>query len=702
MKSFRHELEDLANPVVEKDILELAEKISLYRDGKLHEDKFKSLRLARGVYGQRQPGVQMIRIKILYGQLTPPKLVRIAAVSDEFSNGVIHATTRQDLQIHHVSLERTPELWAELEKDKITLREACGNTVRNITASAHAGVDAKEPFDVTPYADAFFNYFLRHPAGQDLGRKLKIAFSSSEKDSAFAFMHDIGFIPKIRQGKRGFKVLIGGGLGAQPFLAKTAFDFLEEEKILPFTESLLRVFDRYGERLRRNKARLKYLLEEMGLEQILKKAEEELPAVSPEAFKTKYNTQQKPAIPHINRAPGTDELQIDEYDEWLKSNVREQKQKGFFTVVIKLKNGNFTSEQARKIAAITEICAASDFRITIEQNILLRFVIAENLPYLFSQLQLNGLSDYGADTLADITSCPGTNTCNLGITNSYGASDALEKLIKNEFYSLLYKEQIKIKISGCMNACGQHSIAQIGFHGSTIRHENKLIPAMQLLLGGGPGTDGDGRMADKVIKLPTKKAPDALKRILHDFISEKKAGEPFNSYYDRKGKIYFYDLLKPLSDMNNITTNDFIDWGHDETYTQAIGVGECAGVAIDLLQTLLFETEEKLDQAVQAFDQQKYADSIYFSYSTFVTGAKALLLQRGEKTNTQAGIIADFDRIFSGSSYYGGQLSFSNLVFQIKEQSPEKQFAHQYLIQAKLFFQQISKELVKEKKDVIS
>src|SRR5690349_1475392 len=250
MQSFRSELEDLNNPVVERDILDLEKKIRLFREGKIDDDKFRSLRLARGIYGQRQSGVQMIRIKLPLGRVTTKQIRTIADISDEYASKNLHATTRQDIQIHFVSLDRTPELWTKLEKDQITTREACGNTVRNITASDLAGIDPKEPFDVSPYAYETFQYFLRNPICQEMGRKFKISFSSSDDDTAFSFIHDLGFIPKIQDGQRGFKVMIGGGLGANPYLALTAYEFLESDQIIPFAEAVLRVFDRYGERTR--------------------------------------------------------------------------------------------------------------------------------------------------------------------------------------------------------------------------------------------------------------------------------------------------------------------------------------------------------------------------------------------------------------------------------------------------------------------
>lgn len=282
MQSFRTEIE---NPLVEKDIIDLERKIRSFREGTLNEEKFRSLRLARGIYGQRQEGVQMVRIKLPFGKATTSQLRRIARVSDEYSTGNLHITTRQDIQIHYVSLDRTPQLWAELDKDDVTIREACGNTVRNVTASDTAGIDPLEPFDVTPYADAVFKYFLRNPVCQEMGRKFKIAFSSSGQDTALTYMHDIGFIPKIEkingQSERGFKVVLGGGLGSQPQEAACVYDFLPANQIIPFTEAVLRIFDRHGERNRRMKARMKFLIKEVGLETFLEWVEAEKKSPDP-------------------------------------------------------------------------------------------------------------------------------------------------------------------------------------------------------------------------------------------------------------------------------------------------------------------------------------------------------------------------------------------------------------------------------------
>ena len=280
MQSFRTEIE---NPIVEKDIIELADKIAAFNNLQLDEEKFRSLRLARGVYGQRQAGVQMIRIKLPYGKVMSNQLRRIAAVSDEYSRGRLHITTRQDIQIHYVDLQRTPELWAELERDDVTLREACGNVVRNVTASETAGIDINEPFDVSPYADALFKFFLRNPICQEMGRKFKVSFSATDEDTGLSYLHDLGYIAKIQNGVSGFKVMVAGGLGSQPRHAEVLYDFLPADKIIPVMEGVLRVFDRFGERKSRAKARMKFLLKEIGLESFRNLIEEEQKAVE---FKT--------------------------------------------------------------------------------------------------------------------------------------------------------------------------------------------------------------------------------------------------------------------------------------------------------------------------------------------------------------------------------------------------------------------------------
>ncbi len=680
MNSFRTELED---PIVQKDIVDLEKKIREFRDGKIHDEKFRSLRLARGIYGQRQPGVQMIRIKLPFGKVSFKQFLRIADISDEYASSNLHLTTRQDIQIHYVSLDRTPELWAKLEQDDITLREACGNTVRNVTASPTSGIDPNEPFDVSPYAYATFKYFLRNPICQEMGRKFKIAFSSSDADTAFTYIHDLGFIPKLilKEGKevRGFKVLFGGGLGAQPSIAHMVNEFLPEDELIPYIESTLRVFDRYGERSNRNKARMKFLVAKLGLDEVLSLIAQERVANRTKHFNIDRDTVDLPQIPdkiELTDATISDQLL---YQRWLDTNVFEQKQHGFYGVYIKVTTGDIPTSKARKFIAAINGLVADEIRITINQGLLLKYVRKEALPVLFERLKELDFVKPGFDSVSDITTCPGTDTCNLGISNSTELARVLEDLISEEFDELIENQDIKIKISGCMNSCGQHGLAHIGFHGSSLKAAGKVVPAAQVLLGGGTVGDGVGRAADKVIKVPSKRTKDVVRVILDNYSKNKNRDELFNDFYDRFGKDHFYQLLKPLADLSTLTPDEFVDWGHEEIFETAIGVGECAGVMIDLVSTLLLEAEEKLNWSIESMDAKAYSDSIYHAYSVFISSAKALLLDKGINSSTQVGIIRDFDEQYKDSQILKGLESFADLVLQINKNEPSAEFARAYL-----------------------
>jgi sulfite reductase (ferredoxin) len=687
MQSFRTELE---SPIIEKDVLELERKIHEFREGKIPEEKFRSLRLARGVYGQRQPGVQMVRIKLPYGKMTLAQWKRIADVSDEFSTGNLHLTTRQDIQIHFVSLDRTPELWSLLEQDHITIREACGNTVRNVTASDQAGIDPDEPFDVTPYAHGVFEFFLRKPVCQDMGRKFKIAFSSSEKDTALTFMHDLGAIPRIREvngeKKRGFKVLIGGGLGAQPVLATTTHEFLEEELLIPYIETVLRVFDRHGERASRHKARIKFLIQKLGIDAFNELVKAEQKALTYQNYKIETaqfdNHSLSASSPHFEK---TEIKNPFHFEIWKKTNVFPQKQDGFVAVYVRVLNGNIHSQTSRRLIEKLTPVIADDIRITINQGLQFRFVKPEHLEYIYSVLDEEGLAATGFGSVADITSCPGTDTCNLGISNSTGISRVLSEMIEEEYPEFLYNKDITIKISGCMNSCGQHGMASIGFHGSSLKSKGQVLPALQVLIGGGVLGSGDGRIADKVIKVPSKRGPDVLRKLLDDYKNNKKNGENYLQYTQRAGERYFYELLKPLASLDTILDEDYIDWGEKEKFATAIGVGECAGVMIDLVATLILEAEEKLGWACECLDKKSWADGVYNAYSAFVHSAKALLLQLGVQCNTQAGILKDFDNHFTQKGLYTKSNNFRETVLQMNEVEPSEEFALRYLETAKEF-----------------
>ncbi|MFA9189797.1 nitrite reductase [Flavobacterium sp. FZUC8N2.13] len=685
MESFRTEIE---NPIVQKEIIDLEKKIHAFRGGKIDDERFRSLRLARGIYGQRQEGVQMIRIKIPYGKVTSEQLRRITDVSEKYSTGRLHITTRQDIQIHYVSLDKTPELWADLAKDDITLREACGNTVRNITASELAGVDTEEPFDVTPYAHGLFQYLLRNPIDQEMGRKFKISFSSSEKDTALSYLHDLGFIPKIVDGQKGFKVMLGGGLGSQPSHAELLSEFIPVDQIIPTAEGVIRIFDRFGERAKRLKARLKFLIKDIGRDEFMRLVEAEKKALPYHSYEIDTTAFEGAITEPLLEVPTVTIDDVAAFEAWKKSNVIAQKQAGYVSIGVKVLLGDFYIDKARLLADLIKNYGANELRFSLRQNIVIRNIKEENLPFFYQELAKLDMVNLGYNTIGDITACPGTDTCNLGIASSTGIADELERVIKTEYPQYLNNSEITIKISGCMNACGQHNMAEIGFQGMSINAGKLVAPALQVLLGGGILGNGNGRFSDKVIKIPSRRGPEALRLILNDFEANAN-GAKFLDYYDAKGEKYFYEFLKPLADVTNLTEEDFVDWGNADNYVKAVGVGECAGVVIDLVATLLFEAKDKLTVAQESFEEGKWSDSIYQAYAGFVNGAKALLLAEKQKTNTHAGIIDSFDTVFVEGNKIELGTSFKELVYQINKNEPTEAFAKEYIQEAITFFEKL-------------
>lgn len=675
------------SPAAQEDILELSSKIKGFRANIIDSEKFRSFRLTRGVYGQRQQGVQMVRIKLPYGKVTPDQILRIADISDRYASSNLHLTTRQDIQLHYVKLDNTAHIWNELEEVGITIRGACGNSLRNITASYTAGVDPKEPFDVSPYAQSLFEYYVRNPICQDMGRKFKISFSTSEDDTALGFIHDLGFIPRVKiiDGKevRGFKVLVGGGLGAQPYVAQKVNEFLEEDQLVPYSTAVIRVFDRYGERTKRHKARLKYLVNGVGLEAFVDLVEKEHVAIKDKSYKIDRTCVEEAMLPTVTSFIEATPVDVVKFDRFVTSNVFEQKQKGYFGVQLKQHLGDLPSDKARVFANIVKKYASDDIRITVNQGWLLKFVKKEALPGLFNELNEIGLAEPGFDSTADITACPGTDTCNLGISSSTGLSVELERMLLEEFPETVFNKNIKIKISGCMNACGQHSIGNIGFHGMSIKKGTNVLPAMQVMLGGGLEADGTGTIADKVLKLPTRRCVEAVRMILNDYDTHATEGEYFNDYYRRQvavEKMYFYKLLKPLADLETLTDIDYIDLGHDEQYVTEVGVGECAGVMIDLVATLILDTEEKLKWAKRLLTETSPGDGIYAAYAAFVCGAKAILTGEGVSCNTQIGMIQDFDKhLVTTNKFSFPSGTFASLVLSMSDQEPTKKFADEYI-----------------------
>jgi sulfite reductase (ferredoxin) len=522
-------------------------------------------------------------------------------------------------------------------------------------------------------------------------------------------MHDLGAIPRIREIngelKRGFKVMVGGGLGAQPFLAITTHEFLEEELLAPYIESVLRVFDRYGERASRHKARIKYLIQKIGIDAFNELVKEEQKALTCQRYKIDTSRFQSFSLPSYILPVGKIEIRNPlNFEIWKKTNVYAQKQDGYFAVYVRILNGNISSVSSRTLIEKLRPVIGDDVRVTINQGLQFRFVKAEHLEYIYSALEQEGLAAAGFGSVADVTSCPGTDTCNLGISNSTGIAQILSEVIDEEYPELLYNKDIAIKISGCMNSCGQHGMASIGFHGSSLKSKGQVLPALQVLVGGGVMGHGDGSIADKVIKVPSKRGPDVLRYLLNDYKANRQNDETHLQYTKRVGEKYFYDLLKPLASLETLQAEDYIDWGQEEKYSTAIGVGECAGVMIDLIATLLLEAEEKLEWSQENLDKKAYADGIYNAYSAFVHAAKGLLLQTGVQCNTQTGILKDFDIHFTQSGLYTESNSLKETVLQMNDSEPSEEFANSYLQQAKNFVtyaRNFREQLVLNEKEVV-
>ncbi|WP_235298359.1 nitrite/sulfite reductase [Portibacter marinus] len=670
------------------DVDELKFKIEQFKKGQMNEDKFKHYRLTRGVYGQRQLGVHMFRTKIPFGHVTADQLYRLADISDAYATGNLHITTRQNIQFHYVKLKNSPKVWELMADVGMNAREACGNTVRNITASSNAGIDPEELFDITPYVVGVYNYFLRNPICQEMGRKIKIAFSSSDADSAFTYFHDFGFIPRINKGQRGFKLLLAGGLGAQAMEAATISEFISTEEIIPFMEAAIRVFDRYGEREKRFKARMKFLLKSFGQEELLRLIHEELKALPAQQIEIAEDLWQAPqpkkqAIPYELKA--TDDRA---FELWKQTNLKKIKGTDYYSVNIKIRLGDISSDRARALSKIVKRYFADDIRFTVHQGILLRFAAAQDIEQIYNELNIIGLADFGAETILDVTACPGTDTCNLAVTNSTGLAEEIENHIKKTHEAFLINEDISIKISGCMNACGQHMAASIGLHGSSIKVDGRILPAMQVVLGGGV-VGHKAYIAEKIIKLPTKRIPEAISILLNDYHEVAEIDEHFTEYAVRLGKKYFYELLKDLADKDSLTNLDFLDWGHEEEYVQAIGVGECAGVALDMLSSIVKDSDEKLESAWAKLEISEYSEAIYHAYTSFIVGAKALLLAKDVKCNTHIKILEDFQTHYGQDPLWAKESNFPEYVLRMKTENADQEFAVKYLEDASAFNQKV-------------
>jgi sulfite reductase (ferredoxin) len=440
---------------------------------------------------------------------------------------------------------------------------------------------------------------------------------------------------------------------------------------------------------------MKFLIKEIGREEFLRLIEEEKKALSYQTVEIDTTAFDGEIPAPLLVAPKVTIDDIAAFEAWKKSNVIAQKQAGYVAIGIKVALGDFYTDKARSLAQLIKNYAANELRFSLRQDILIRHVKEENLPFFYQELAKLDFVTLGYNTIGDITACPGTDTCNLGIASSTGIATELERVLATEYPQYSNNREIAIKISGCMNACGQHNMAEIGFQGMSINSGKLVAPALQVLLGGGNLGNGTGRFSDKVIKIPSRRGPDALRFILNDFDANAN-GQSFLNYYDAKGEKYFYEFLKPLADITNLTEADFVDWGNADNYVKAVGVGECAGVVIDLVATLIFEAKDKMTFAQEAFEDQKWADAIYLAYAGFVNGAKALLLAEDQKTNHHAGIIDLFDTVFIESKKIELDSSFKELVYQINKNEPSAEFAKKYIQEGVAFFENIENYRAKD------
>jgi len=567
---------------IEAEIVRFEERVQQLRNGAITEEQFRPFRLKHGTYGQRQAGFQMLRVKIAAGVLTAPQLRVLADIGDRFSTGHGHLTTRENVQFHFVKMENVPTAMRMLADAGLTTREACGNTVRNVTACPVAGVCPDEAFDVTPYALGVSRYLLRHPDFHDLPRKFKIAFSGCEDDGncSVAGIHDVGLIAQVRgnngTSRRGFRVLVGGGLGSLPTEAGVLADFLPEEELLPTIEAVLRVFIETGNRKNKFKARMKFVLRDKGIEEFRRLVAEKRKVSQAPADTFAVASPLRPALVTIAPVPLSQSLAESpadpEYDRWAESNLMSQRQAGYGAIWIKLSAGTLFTSQMRNLAALLEKHELGGVRLAVNQNLVIPWVPFDRVRDIYDELRALDLATPGARTISDVTGCPGATTCNLGITRSLTLADVLSRELADQTDPEIQK--IRIKISGCPNSCGHHHIADIGFYGNARKIGDQQAPYYQLLLGGRVDARGV-RFARQILALPARPIPAIIRELLAFYKEERQHGEAFADWAARTPDAAITGRLRPFADVENASAELFVDWGDTETYSLKLGRGEC-------------------------------------------------------------------------------------------------------------------------------
>ena len=627
------------------------EQIRKYRRGELDETKMQKHRLHFGTYAQRQEGVQMQRIKIPGGLLTADQLTRIADASDQYGSGFMHFTTREDAQIYYVHLDEVPGLLRFLAAGGITTREACGNTVRNITACYRAGTSANEIFDVSPYAQALFRFLVRNKWNQNLGRKFKITFEGCSEDHSRLRIHDIGLWATTQNQKHGFRVYLGGGLGGTPHLAYLYTDFLPVEELFNLVAATLRLFDRYGERKARMKARMKFLIETLGWDAFTAALAEERERVGPIPLPEDLDERDNRPPQHRGTLKVLNRL-IDDpvFKDWANDSVIAHKYADYRGVHVRIKLGDLTAERARELAVIARTFSAAQLRISIEQNIYLPWVREEHLVDLYAALTNISLGTPGVGTIADVTTCPGSDTCRLGIASAKGLGSALDDAFSatpmRELESL---GPIKIKISGCPNGCAQHSIAGIGFYSAALTHDDRTVPAYFVTVGG--HAQGDVAQFGSLLgKFPAKNCVRVTETLLKVFEEERSPNEDFNAFAARAGTERLKELLKPLQQVPSFAEDPsfYEDYGHEhERFAVRKGVkGECAGSTVAEQVPTIEAAHEWLAQAEAYLYHKDYEQAALASYEAAAAAARVPLYPRGVDPFTSAEALWEFENLF--------------------------------------------------------
>ncbi len=575
-------------PVLEREFDDFDTEARRFMDGDVEETEFIGFRLKQGVYGQRQPDVQMIRVKLPFGGVTPEQLEAFADVIEAYAPlNKGHITTRQNIQIHHVPLPDAARLIRELADAGLSSREGCGNTVRNVTGDPWAGVCEGELFDPTPYAGAYVRYFVRHPTTQLMPRKVKTAFTATDEDRAITGIHDVAFIPRVRDGVRGFELRVGGGTSIMPRVAPTLSEFVraDDGEYLKWTEAVLRIFDRQ-EWLRANRARarIKVFVDKFGIEELRRQVDEELRGdwvqerdftPDPLLFETDEQAS-APPVPATYASPNGDRSA---FDRWTEANVVAQRQAGFSAVEVHVVRGDLDPGQLRGLADLARDLCAGNVRTTVGQNLVLRWVRDESLYDVWQRIDALGLGEPGAQQVNDVVSCPGTDSCKLGITSSMGLNAAVRERIAAMDIGDELTRRVHIKMSGCPNGCSQHHIANIGFYGASIKVGQHTIPAYVVHIGGNY-EDGEVIYGTRLkVRLPAKRVPEAVERWLRFYEAGRTDGELFNAYAERVGAKAFEDEVRDLAlpiEFGLETMNHFMDWSKSVPFAVVRGEGECA------------------------------------------------------------------------------------------------------------------------------